>query len=85
MKIINSRLKELDIIMHEDGENRDFSEFHFKLFCKIYNVKANSAYSEKHDYKNGTIYFYSEKLIDFIISEIRLNPVSVIDELKKKR
>ena len=36
-------------------------------------------------YKNGTIYFYSEKLIDFIISEIRLNPTSVIDELKKKR
>ena len=85
VKIINGRLKESNIIMQEDGENRDFSDFHFRLFCKIYNVKTNGDYSEKHDYKNGTIYFYSEKLIDFIMSEIRLNPMSVIDELKKQR
>ena len=39
VKIINGRLKESNIIMQEDGENRDFSDFHFRLFCKIYNVK----------------------------------------------
>lgn len=85
IKTINNRLKMSNIIMQENGENRDFSDFHFRLFCKMYNVKTNSDYSEKHEYKNGTIYFYSEKLIDFIISEIKLKPKSVIDELKYKR
>lgn len=85
VKIVNDRLAQLNINIQESGEHCAFSDFHFRLFCKIYNVKTNSDYSEKHDYKNGTIYFYSEKLIDFIISEIRLNPTSVIDELKKRR
>ena len=72
----------MDVTLQEDGEICAFSDFHFRLFCKIYNVKTNNEYSEKHDYKNGTIYFYSEKFIDFITSEIKLNPISVIDELK---
>ena len=85
VKIVNCRLAQMGVTLQEDGENCAFSDFHFRLFCKIYNVKTNNEYSEKHDYKNGTIYFYSEKFIDFITSEIKLNPISVIDELKKQR
>ena len=50
---------------------------------EFYDIKSDNKYSYKHSLGNSTSYTYSERLIDFIINEIKKNPDGFVESLKK--
>ncbi len=49
-----------------------------------YDIKNDNKYSYKHSLGNYVSYTYSEKLVDFIVDEIKKNPSGFVDSLKQK-
>lgn len=81
VRIINDRIK--NVTLKENGRECSFSLFHFRLFSKRYRFQANKDFSEKHSYENGEVFFYSDRLIDFIVDKILDQPDTIIDCLKR--
>lgn len=48
-----------------------------------YDIKNDNKYSHKHSLGNYVSYTYSEKLVDFIVDEIKKNPDGFVESLKK--
>ena len=49
-----------------------------------YDIKNDNKYSYKHSLGNYVSYTYSEKLVDFIVDEIKKNPGGFVNSLKQK-
>lgn len=69
--VVNNRLSKSNIKL---GYKNGFNSYVLNLFIEFYDIKSDNKYSYKHSLGNSTSYTYSERLIDFIINEIkRLN------------
>lgn len=69
--VVNNRLSKLNIKL---GYKNGFNSYVLNLFIEFYDIKSDNKYSYKHSLGNSTSYTYSERLIDFIINEIKKNP-----------
>ena len=69
---------------HKSGPiNRTtFTTNDLKLFINFYDLKSNQEYVFPHKFGNRTEYSYSQRIIDFIISEIKKDPNNVIQNIK---
>lgn len=56
-----------------------------QLFIKFYSMKENPTYAYKHVIGKGTLYSYSQAAVDFIFSEIKKAPESIIERLKSAK
>ena len=78
--VVNNRLSKSNIKL---GYKNGFNSYVLNLFIEFYDIKSDNKYSYKHSLGNSTSYTYSERLIDFIINEIKKNPDGVVESLKK--
>lgn len=78
--VVNNRLSKSNIKL---GYKNGFNSYALNLFIEFYDIKSDNKYSYKHSLGNSTSYTYSERLIDFIINEIKKNPDGFVESLKK--
>lgn len=78
--VVNNRLSKSNIKL---GYKNGFNSYVLNLFIEFYDIKNDNKYSYKHSLGNSTSYTYSERLIDFIINEIKKNPDGFVESLKK--
>lgn len=67
--VVNNRLSKSNIKL---GYKNGFNSYVLNLFIEFYDIKSDNKYSYKHSLGNSTSYTYSERLIDFIINEIKI-------------
>ena len=80
IEVVNNRLSKSNIKL---GYKNGFNSYVLNLFIEFYDIKSDNKYSYKHSLGNSTSYTYSERLIDFIINEIKKNPDGFVESLKK--
>ena len=78
--VVNNRLSKSNIKL---GYKNGFNSYVLNLFIEFYDIKSDNKYSYKHSLGNSTSYTHSERLIDFIINEIKKNPDGFVESLKK--
>ena len=79
---VSNRLKKNNIYL---GYSKGFNSYVLNLFIDFYDIKGAEKYAYKHTLGNHESYTYSERLIDFIIEEIKKNPEGFVDSLKNKK
>lgn len=80
---INNRLSRGKVVLMYNGNPVSFTSHHFNLFCKYYGIKENQNLCYVYTVTSYPSYGYSQKAIDFIVSEIQKDPSNIIDNLKK--
>lgn len=63
-----------------------FNSYHFDLFAKCYNMKAEERYAydrSSREEKNAS-YIYSQAVIDLIVEEVVSDPEHIIEKLRNK-
>lgn len=80
---INKRLKKIKVDVFK-GECNKFNMYHFNLFCKYYSIKENEKMCYVYKVGSTPKYSYSLQTIEFIVDEIKRNPINIIDDLKEK-
>ena len=55
------------------------------MFSDFYNIKNDSKYAYRHNIGNSHHYTYSEQLVEFIVNEIKKNPETFVESLKKEK
>lgn len=78
--VVNNRLSKSNIKL---GYKNGFNSYVLNLFIEFYDIKNDNKYSYKHSLGNSASYTYSEKLVDFIVNEIKKNPDGFVESLKK--
>lgn len=78
--VVNSRLSKSNIKL---GYKKGFNSYVLNLFIEFYDIKNNIKYSYKHSLGNSTSYTYSERLVNFIIEDIKKNPDGFVESLKR--
>ena len=78
--VVNNRLSKSNIKL---GYKNGFNSYVLNLFIEFYDIKNDNKYSYKHSLGNSISYTYSERLVDFIINEIKKNPDGFVESLKK--
>lgn len=78
--VVNNRLSKSNIKL---GYKNGFNSYVLNLFIEFYDIKSDNKYSYKHSLGNSISYTYSERLVDFIINEIKKNPDGFVESLKK--
>lgn len=61
-----------------------FNSFVFNLFIDFYDIKSDPKYSYLHKIGKQYSYTYSEQLVNFIIEEIKKDPLNFVESLKKE-
>lgn len=89
VKFIKGKLAKGSITIHVSGEEKEFNNYHFKVFVDFYEMKGNEAYA--YDFSlpgEQPSWGYSQQAIDVMLQELIKNPAGVIDgmreELKKR-
>lgn len=83
IEIIKESLKKENIILKYNGNETQFNSFHFNNFCKHFGLKNNSVYCYAHKQYTNPQYSYSQKAIDFIITELKKDSEHILDNIKK--
>ena len=63
---------------------KEFNNYHFDLFCKYYELKSKIEYSYPHEQFTNIRYTYSQRIIDFIVDEIKKDPENIISNIKER-
>lgn len=89
VKFIKGKLSKEGIAIRVSGEEKEFNNYHFKVFVDFYEMKGNETYT--YDFSlpgEQPSWGYSQQAIDVMVQELVKNPLSVIDgmrsELKKR-
>ena len=80
---IKDRLNKECIELFYNGESAKFTSFHFTNFCKYYGLKENERLCYIHKQFSMPQYSYSQKMIEFIVDEIKKDPYHILDNIKK--
>lgn len=79
---VQERLKKQQIRLdYEKG----FNSFVLDSIIKFYNIKENTKFAYKHVLGKNKSFTYSQQFIEFIIDEIRKNPQTFVESLKKSK
>ena len=83
IKEINRQLVSRGTSLVLDGHSIRFGKYHFKLFVRSHNWKANAEYCERNPANTEqNEYRYSLKVISKIVEEISTQPESIIGKLQ---
>lgn len=83
IEIIKESLKKDNIVLKYNGNETQFNSFHFNNFCKHFGLKNNNVFCYTHKQYTNHQYSYSQKAIDFIITELKKDPEHILDNIKK--
>lgn len=76
---IQERLKKNNVKM---GYTQGFNSYVLTLFINFYNIKNQEKLAYCHVVGNGKYYTYSQQCVDFIIEEIKKDPLNIVESLK---
>ena len=79
---VQNRLKKNNIKL---GYEKGFNTYVLSMFSDFYNIKNDSKYAYRHNIGNSHHYTYSEQLVEFIVNEIKKNPETFVESLKKEK
>lgn len=82
VSLVNKELEKEGISLMVHEESKKFTSNDLNLFIRFYDIKDQSEYAYEHVIGNNKRYTYSASVVTFIVSMIRGNPSSIIDELK---
>ncbi len=83
--VVSNRITRDSIpVKYGDAIIEKFSKYHFQLFCKYFDIKANVRWCFVHKQFNTDNYTYSIQAIDFIISELRKD-CDIINTIRAKK
>lgn len=82
---INKRLEKLGINLVLNGNPHKFTSADFNLFCKYYGIKQNQKLCYVYKIRMQPQYSYSLQTIDFIVEEIKKDPLNIINNIKKAK
>ncbi|MHA3066621.1 DUF3644 domain-containing protein [Lacticaseibacillus saniviri] len=89
VQTVNDRLQANNIPFTSTSANgrvgNQFNSYHLNLFMNFYDVKQDSRYSYEHHWANHSEFSYSQQLAEFILGEIKKDPVNIINNLKKAK
>lgn len=80
---IRDRLAKDTVDIYYNGSTAKFTSFHFTNFCKYYGLKCNEKFCYTHKHFTTPQYSYSQQIIDFIVDEIKKDPINILDNIKK--
>ena len=83
IKAIQDRLRKEGVDIMYNGKAARFTSFHFTNFCKYYGLKQNEKLCYIHKQYSSPQYSYSQQMIEFIVDEIRKDPLHILDNIKK--
>lgn len=69
--------------IYYNGNIVKFNGYHFTNFCRYYGLKNNEKFCYIHRQFTQPQYTYSYHIIDFIVGEIKKDPVNILDNTKK--
>lgn len=82
ISVINDRLNKKNIkLNYKSG----FNQYVLILIIDFYSIKSDEKYSYCHKIGKSENYTYSQKFVDFIISEIEKDPQHFVESLKKSK
>jgi len=67
------------------GERTVFNSYALGLFIKFYDMKNNERYAFKHIFGEHEQWTYSQQAAEFVVSEIKKSPDTIIDKLKRAK
>lgn len=79
---VNERLRKKNIKL---GYAPGFNQYVLNLIIDFYDIKQDESYAYKHIIGKQHHYTYSQKFIEFIVSEIEKNPNNFVDSFKKRK
>lgn len=86
IEVIDKRIKKDNLnfksLSNKPGKENTFNRYHFGLFVDFYNLKSSLKHCYVYDVHNQPSYSYSQTTIDFIYSEIKKDPESIVQKLK---
>lgn len=80
---IQNDLHKCGISLFYNGKETKFNYFHFKNFCKHFNIKDNPKFCYVHKQFSQSQYTYSQQAIEFIMVELKKDPDHILDNIKK--
>lgn len=72
----------IELVYHERPTK--FNNYHFTMFCKYYNLKENEKFCYTHTQFTVPQYTYSQQTIEFIVDEVKKDPLHILDNIKNK-
>lgn len=78
--VVEARLKKQNIKLNY---KKSFNQYVLNLIIDFYKIKDEPKYAYCHKIGNSTHYTYSEQFIEFILIEIKKDPYSFVESLKK--
>lgn len=82
ISVVNDRLNKKNIkLNYKSG----FNQYVLTLVIDFYSIKSDEKYSYCHKISKSEHYTYSQKFVDFIISEIEKDPQHFVESLKKSK
>lgn len=84
---VNKQLKRHHVVISFRGqEKKSFSTHDFQLFVKAYSMKGDDrfSYDRKTKHEATSSWLYSQRVVEFIVEELKKDPQCCIDKLKQK-
>ncbi len=82
VEIINKNLSRNNIILKYNGNETNFTKFHFNNFCKHFGIKSNPNFCYTYKTSKFPQYSYSQQAIDFIVNELSKDPENILNNIK---
>lgn len=64
---------------------KGFNSYVLSLIIEFYDIKENQRYAYKHTIGNQEQYTYSQEFVDFIYKEMKTNPLTFVESLRKTK
>lgn len=82
---MKNAIKEIEKRLHKDGIDFKMNTHKFNLFNVHYGIKENPRFCYVHRQYSQPTYSYSMQAIEFIVEEIKKDPINIIENLKRTK
>lgn len=82
---MKSAVKEIDKRLKKEGIMFTINAFVFNLFNVVYGIKENPKFCYIHKQYAQPSYTYSIQAVEFIVEEIKKDPINIVTNLKKAK
>ena len=85
IKTLTSRLQKEEICLFYKGNQVTFNKFHFENLCKYFGIKETEKFCYAYKAHKIPQYTYSQYAVDFLLKEIKKDPMNILDNVAKKK
>ena len=82
---MKNAVKEIDKRLKKFGISFSMNAYIFNLFNVVYGLKENPKFCYVHKQYSQPSYTYSMQAVEFIVEEIKKDPMNIVANLKKTK